>query len=192
MVHRLPVHGLALVGDAHHAHAADRVGLVEGEPVAHLATQAFEERRRVADVAVDRLAAGPAVVLLDEFERHLVVADGDHRLDAVRQQLIDHLLVEGEALLVGLVLLARGEDARPAGREAEHAEAHLGHEGDVLAPTVVEVDRAVAGIVLVVEHREDRALGQGLLPMALAALAVGVDPRHLARVLLVAVGGEVN
>ena len=68
------------------------------------------------------------------------VRHGDERLDAMSQHLVDHRLVEVQARLVGLSLVAVGEDAAPAERGAEGLEPHLGKEGYVLLVVVIEVD----------------------------------------------------
>ena len=138
------------------------------------------------------MAALPAVVLLGQICRHLVVADSDQRLDVVGEQLIDHILVELEAFLVGLGLVAGRENARPGDGEAEDAKAHLGHECDILAPVMVEVYGLMAGIVLVVKDGGLGTLGEGLAHKEAAVdartAAVGHGERDLTRLDLVAIG----
>ena len=73
------------------------------------------------------------------------MADGDQRLDAVFQALVDHPVVELQARLVGPVLLPGGEDTAPGDGEPVHLEAHLGKQGDVLFIAVIVVDAAQLG-----------------------------------------------
>ena len=119
---------------------AQRVDLVEGEPVAHALPVALEENPGIAFVEADEPPVGPAVVRARQVQRGLVVADGDQRLDAVPLQFVEDTVVEGQALLIGLGLVSAWEDARPGDGEAEDLEAHLGEQGDVLGVAVVEVD----------------------------------------------------
>ena len=77
------------------------------------------------------------------------MAERHERLDVVLLELVEDLVVEGEAGLVGLILHARGEDAAPGDGHAEHVEAHLGKERDVLFVVMVEVDTVVVGVELV-------------------------------------------
>ena len=93
---------------------------------------------------------------------------GHERLDAVLAAAVEDAVVEREAGLVGLGVVAVGEDAAPGDGHAEHVEAHLSEQRDVLLVMMVEVDAVVIGI----EH-------------------VGLDvDRDLTR-LLVATAGEV-
>ena len=138
--------------DRAHGHGAG-VDLVEGEPIVDRVMPAVEHGLAVGEEEVDEPAIGPAVVLLDEVIGELVVADGHERLDAVVVQAGEDLVVELEAGLVGLALLARREESRPVDGHAEHREAHLGEEGDVLLVVVVEVGRLVARVErTVLEH----------------------------------------
>ena len=144
---------LALLKDqagAHERQVQDHVDLVEGEPVLHQALVTGEEHRGEVLVEVDELAVAPATILLDEVNGAVEVRDGDERLDAVLLALAEHVLVEGEAGLVGLGLVAVGENARPSEAHAKGLEAHLGKEGDVLLVAMVKVDAALRGVVVAV------------------------------------------
>jgi hypothetical protein len=141
--------------------ACDGVDLVEGEPVLAFGADALEEHAAELKVAVDDMTALPAPVGLGEMGRELIVADGDERLNAVRKKLIHDVHVKLDSLFVGGVLIARGEDAAPGDGEAVHAKTHLGHEGDVFLPVMVEVDRLMARVVLVVVDAGLGALGDG-------------------------------
>ena len=76
--------------------------------------------------------------------------DGHERLDAVRLTLAEYVLVEGQASLVGLGLVAVGEDAGPSQAHTEGLKAHLGKESDVLFVVVIEIDAGLRGIVIAV------------------------------------------
>ena len=76
--------------------------------------------------------------------------DGHERLDAVRLALAEHVLIEGQAGLVGLGLVTVGEDAGPRQAHTEGLKAHLGKEGDVFLVVVVEIDASLRGIVIAV------------------------------------------
>ena len=133
----------------------NHIDLVKGEPVLHQALVASEDRGREVLVEVDELAVAPAAVFLDEVNRAVEVRDGHERLDAVLLALAEHVLVEGQAGLVGLGLITVGEDTGPCQAHAEGLKAHLGKEGDVLLVVMVEIDAGLRGIVvaiLEVEH----------------------------------------
>ena len=107
--------------------------------------------------------------------------DGHERLDAVRLALAEHVLVEGEACLVGLGLIAVGEDAGPGQAHAERLEAHLGEQRDVLFVVVVEIDAGLGGIVIAVLEVEHFALA-GAHGKALRAVRHDVNVRKAATI----------
>ena len=144
---------LALLKDqtgTHKRQVQDHIDLVEGEPVLHQSLVAGKDRGREVLVEVDELAVAPAAVLLDEVNRAIEVRDGHERLDAVRLTLAEYVLVEGQASLVGLGLVAVGEDAGPSQAHTEGLKAHLGKESDVLFVVVIEIDAGLRGIVIAV------------------------------------------
>ena len=63
-------------------------------------------------------------------------------------EVVEEVVVELQALLVGLELVALGEDARPSDGGAEALEAHLGEELDVAVVAMIEVDGLVVGVAL--------------------------------------------
>ena len=102
--------------------------------------------------------------------------DGDQRLDAVFLELVEHAVIESEALFVRLGLVALREDAAPGDGEAVRLEAHFGEERDVLGVAVVEVDRHLLEVVVGgrVGARGQDALGHDVLDRkTLAAFEVG-------------------
>ena len=122
------------------------VDLVEGEPELDLVLIAVEDGLAVLLKEADELAARPAIVFLDQVIGHLVVRQGHERLDIVSAQAVEDAIVEGEAGLVGLGVVAVGEDAAPRDGHAEHVEAHLGEQCDVLLVVMVEVDTVMIGV----------------------------------------------
>ena len=161
---------------AHEWLVQHRVDLVEGQPVLHLRTVSVEQDPYVALVEPDEVSADPAVVLLCERQRRLVVGDRHQRLDAVPGELVEHGVVEGQALLIGCLVVTVGKDPAPGDREAEYREAHLGQERDVLGIAVVEVDPDELEVVGGRPRRPgaDDAPGHHVLDrQALATLVVG-------------------
>ncbi len=152
---------LALLKDqtgTHKRQVQDHIDLVKGKPVLHQTLVAGEDRGREVLVEVDEFAVAPAAVLLDEMNRAVEVRDSHERLDAVRLALAEHILVEGQASLVGLGLVAVGEDAGPGQAHTEGLKAHLGKEGDVLLVMVIEIDAGLRRIVIAVLEVEHLAL----------------------------------
>ena len=72
--------------------------------------------------------------------------EGHERLNIVSAQAVENAVVEGEAGLVGLSIVAVGEDAAPGDGHAEHVEAHLGEQRDVFLVVMVEVDAVMIGV----------------------------------------------
>ena len=128
-----------------HVHGA-AVDLVEGQPELDLVLVAVKDGLAVLLEEADELAARPAVVLLDQVIGHLVVREGHERLDVVSAQAVENAVVEGEAGLVGLGVVAVGEDTAPGDGHAEHVEAHLGEQRNVLLVVMVEIDAVMVGI----------------------------------------------
>ena len=122
------------------------VDLVKGEPELDLVLIAVEDGLAVLLKEADELAARPAVVLLDQVIGHLVVREGHERLDIVGTQAVENAVVEGEAGLIGLSVVAVGEDTAPRDGHAEHIEAHLGEQRDVLLVVMVEIDTVMIGV----------------------------------------------
>ena len=122
------------------------IDLVEGEPVLHLALEAVEQHLAVVDVGVHHAAVLPAAVFFDEGNGGVKVADGDQRLDAVLMALVKNAVVEGQSCLVGLSVIAVGQDTRPRNGQPEALEAHLRKQGDVLFIMMIQVDGFVAGV----------------------------------------------
>ena len=122
------------------------VDLVEGEPELNLVLIAVEDGLAVLLKETDELAARPAVVFLDQVIGHLVVREGHERLDIVGTQAVEDAVVEGEAGLVGLSVVAVGKDTAPGDGHAEHGKAHLGEQRDVLLVVMVEIDTVMIGV----------------------------------------------
>ena len=64
----------------------------------------------------------------------------------MRAQAVEDAVVEGETGLVGLGIIAVGEDAAPGDGHAEHVEAHLGEQCDILLVVMVEIDAVMVGV----------------------------------------------
>ncbi len=171
------------------------VDLVDVEPVGDQALVARKDH--VAEVleGLQRVAADPAVVLVGQMQRHVEVVERDEGLDALVLAGAEDVLVELKAFLVGLGVVAVGEDAGPVDGHAVHIAAHLGHQVDVALPVAVEVGRDVAGVIGVgvddrlgalghVLHRGEgrtrpvRHIADELAGNVVAAVAAGQRVRH--------------
>ena len=171
------------------------VDLVDVEPVGDQALVARKDH--VAEVleGLQRVAADPAVVLVGQMQRHVEVVERDEGLDALVLAGAEDVLVELKAFLVGLGVVAVGEDAGPVDGHAVHIAAHLGHQVDVALPVAVEVGRDVAGVIGIgvddrlgalghVLHRGEgraravRHIADELAGNAVAAVAAGQRVRH--------------
>ena len=136
---------------AHHAAKAaheQAIDLVKGEPVAHQALVFGHDGAGVVEVEIDELGILPAAVVFGQAIGQLVVAKGDHGLDALLLTGLEHAAVELDAGLVGLGLVAVGEDAAPVDGHAVALKAHLAKELDVVEIMMVHIHGLVAGIVV--------------------------------------------
>ena len=106
------------------------IELIEGQPVIHPVTQTLEQGAGVAHIALHRLAALPAAVLCYQMQWNIVVQNGSEHLDAMGVAGIEQIHVKLQTCLVGLRIIAIGEDACPADRGAQHLDARE----DAIAP----------------------------------------------------------
>ncbi len=139
-------------GRERHIDVALVVDFVERHPELDFVLVARKAGDREAHEEVDELAAAPAAVFFHERERHLEVRERDNGLHAVLVHLVKEVVVELEAGLVRLGVVAVREDARPRDACAEAFEAHLGEQRDVLFVVMVEVDGVVVRVVLARQH----------------------------------------
>ena len=130
----------------HKGHVEQHVDLIERQPVFHFARKAAEQHLAVVGVGVHHPAVFPAAVFLDECNGGVEVAESDQRLNAVFVTLVKKALVKFQPLLVGLGIVAVGQDAGPGDGEPVAFEAHLRKEGDVLFIMVVHVDGLMGGV----------------------------------------------
>jgi phosphohistidine swiveling domain-containing protein len=87
------------------------------------------KQARVAQVVGDEaLLVQQAAVPLVQLERQVPVVQGDEGRDAEPEALVDHVVVELEALLADRVVgAAERDDARPRDGEAVRVDAERGH-----------------------------------------------------------------
>ena len=95
---------------------------------------------------VDHFASVPAVVSLHQPVGQLIVGNGDQGLDAVFCKLVEDIIIELQARLIGLLFHSGRENARPVDGHAKDLEAHLGRQSDVLFVVMIKIGRLAAGI----------------------------------------------
>ena len=126
----------------------DHVDLVEGQPVSYPAPIPLEHSLCKAQIEVDKFSVRPAAIGRGKIQRHLVMADGHKRLNAVLLQFIQNLVVKFQPLLVGHKLISIRENARPAQRKAEHLKSHLRKKSDIFFIAMIEIDGCLLQIKL--------------------------------------------
>lgn len=184
--HQFVVRGLVFhllgvfVGLEHQPGAGERavqqnVDLIEGEPILHQPVEGFEAGAGIAGEKLHHLAVAPGAVFGHQVHRHVEMAQGDQRLDAVFAALLKQRAVEGNALRVGRQFVAVRVKPAPGDGGAEYAKAHLRHQRDVVAVAMVKIDRVVARVKLVF------AQGKAFLQAQLHRHAVGAMREHVDR-----------
>ena len=101
----------------------------------------------VVGEGVGGIAALPAALVLELLGK-IPVVESTEGLDAGCEELVEHAVVEVEALGIGCAG-AIGEDARPGDGEAVGFDAERLHQGDVGFVTMVVIIGDVAGIAIV-------------------------------------------
>ena len=124
------------------------VDLIEGEPVFDQTFVFPEDGLGVAIKQLDQPAVLPAAKRFFQVQRHIVMLDGDQRLDAVLLQFQKYVPVKIQTSLIGRFLHAVGVNARPGDGHAEHLEPHLRKEGNVLLVVMVKINGFVVGVVV--------------------------------------------
>ena len=124
------------------------VDLIEGQPVFHQALVLPEDGLGVAVKQLDQPAVLPSAKRFFQIQRHIVMLDGDQRLDAVLLQFQKYVPVKIQTSLIGRFLHAVGVNARPGDGHAEHLEPHLRKEGNVLLVVMVKINGFVVGVVV--------------------------------------------
>ena len=89
------------------------IDFVEGHPVFDLVLVAFEYHFGETHKEIDHFTVGPGAVFLYQMQRHFEVGEGDHRLDVVFQQLIEHVVVKFQTFFIWLRFVAVREDTGP-------------------------------------------------------------------------------
>ena len=118
--------------------------LVDRDPMGDTIGKAIDDRCGVVLEPLDNLPINPAPLVLDVL-RQVPVVECHPRLNAGRQEPIDQLIVEANALSIDR--LARvGNDARPGDRKPIGLRADLLHQLDILAKPMVMVAGDVAVI----------------------------------------------
>ena len=123
------------------------VDLVEREPIAHSIAELPEAYITVPREEVHETPIAPTPVLSHEAKWHLVMRKRNNRFYVVALKLGKYATVESEAALVGLDLVAFGEDAAPCDGEAQDLESHLGKERHVFLVAMIEIHAVVARVV---------------------------------------------
>ena len=118
-------------------------GLVVRYPVVHTVAQPVRDDLRVVGEAVDCLAVGPAATVLQGLGQ-VPVVERDERPDAALEQELDQAIVEVEPRSVGPPASFRLH-ARPGHREAVGAQAHLAHQGHVVAGAMIVIVGGLTG-----------------------------------------------
>ena len=124
------------------------IELIEGQPVIHPITQTLEQGAGVAHIALHRLAALPTAVLCYQMQWNIVVQNGSEHLDAMGVAGIEQIHVKLQTCLVGLRIIAIGEDACPADRGAQHLDAQLCKQLQIFLPAVIKIDTMTERIML--------------------------------------------
>ena len=159
--------------------ADDAVNLVEGQPVFHLVLVAFADRPDILFKEADDFAGIPAVVIEHQIQRWFIVRHRNQRFNVIFLEFVEHLIVELQAGLVRLFVIAIRINAAPGDRHAVDLKAHLGHQRDVFFIMMVEITAVPFRIVDLVLRMGQRFLNvPGCdLVMLVKIFDVGIEVR---------------
>ena len=125
--------------DIHTVVDADhQVLLIDHLPVFYTVSEGL-----VADTGVTLKGKGavpalPAIVLLNQCVRQVKMIQSYEGLDALFKQVVDHTVIEIDALLVHLAISVRN-NASPGEGETVCFHTHLLHQVDIFLPVVIEI-----------------------------------------------------
>ncbi|CAH0244653.1 hypothetical protein SRABI106_02480 [Rahnella aquatilis] len=83
------------------------------------------------------------------MQRHLIMGNGDHRFDAVRNTGINHLIIMLQPRFVRLLLNTVRVDAGPGDRKAVTFESHFREQRDIFLKAMIVIDAFMIGIRVV-------------------------------------------
>ena len=128
------------------------VDFVEGHPVLDLVLVAAETYLRETHEEVNQLAVAPAAVLRHQMIGQLEMRKRDHGLHAECMHRVKEVIVELQAGLVRLRLIAQRENTRPGDARAEALAPHIGEHFEVLFVVMIKVDGLVVRVVFARLH----------------------------------------
>ncbi len=132
-------------------------GLVERHPLFHAVAECLAHHLGVLREAVRGVPRRPAARVL-QLLRQVPVVEGDGRLDALLQQLVDQPPVEVETALDGRAAAGRLHP-RPGDGEAVGVQVQVRHQRHVVAVAVIVVDSDVTGVAV---GRPARCVAEGV------------------------------
>ncbi|MNI73639.1 hypothetical protein D3C73_1296620 [compost metagenome] len=68
------------------------------------------------------------------------MGERDERFNAVLAHFVEHLIIELQSLFIRLGIITVRENTRPVDRHAEHLEAKLAEQSDILLEPVVKIN----------------------------------------------------
>ena len=116
----------------------------------------FKTGPGIIHIHFDRLTAIPALMMLDDRQRHIVVRQRDYRRNPGLMQGFKNLAIIGYARRVRLCIIAIRENARPADAHAEGLKTRLLHQFNVFRIAMIEIDRLMLGIMM------NRVIGENI------------------------------
>ena len=89
------------------------INLVKGHPVSDLVLVPFHHGNGIPHKKIHHLTINPAAVHLSKMVWHLKMAKGNDWLDTILQQFIEQIIIETQAGLIRLFLIAIRENTTP-------------------------------------------------------------------------------
>ena len=162
--HQLVVSGLVLHlhlifslfdGDScpHEGKMHQHIDLIKSHPVTHFSVEALKDHFTVAQIRIDQSSAFPGTVFLLQMQRHIKMADGNHRLNAIAKQFINHILIKPESFLIGFCFFSCWENPGPGKRKPITLKAHLCHQGNIFFPVMIHIDRLMRRKIRILRKR---------------------------------------
>ena len=125
---------------AHERRFQNGIDLIKCQPVFYFILIVVKHCRNVAFVKADQITVYPAIVMLCQIQRSLIMGQGYQWLNAIFSALIKQIIVEFKSCLVRCLLISLRENPAPCDGNTENLKAHLSKQLDIFFIMMVKIN----------------------------------------------------